>query len=117
MVGNGNQEDRTGYGKVSKLGYINEKLVYGYTFSELPAESAGMSQRYVIHHSENMSFSQSEIDTPQSFCVPLSIDTNYTLAVNNDYMIVCTKLLSIKQQLGHVYCECEWSINDFWTCK
>ena len=36
--------------------------------------------------------------------MPLSIDSNYTLAVNNDYMIVCTKLLSIKQQLGHVFC-------------
>jgi len=47
----------------------------------------------------------------------LSIDTYYTLAVNNDYMIVCTKLLSIKQQLGHGYAECEWSINDFWTSK
>jgi len=47
----------------------------------------------------------------------LSIDTNYTLAVNNDSMIVCTKLLSIKQQLGQVYGECEWSINDFWTSK
>jgi len=57
MVGNGNQGDRTGYGKVSKLGYINEKLVYGDTFSELPAESAGMSQRYIIHRSENMCFS------------------------------------------------------------
>jgi len=54
---NGNQGDRTGYGKASKLGYINEKLVYGYTFSELPAESAGMSQRHVIHCSENMCFS------------------------------------------------------------
>jgi len=57
MVGNENQGDRTGYGKVSKLGYIDEKLVYGYTFSDLPAESAGMSQRYVIHHSENMCLS------------------------------------------------------------
>jgi len=117
MVGNGNQGDWTGYRKVSKLGYINQKLVYGYTFSELPAESAVMSQRYVIHRSENMCFSWSEINTQQIFCMQLSIDTNYTLAVNNDYMIVCTKWLSIKQQLEHGYGECEWSINDFWTSK
>jgi len=53
MVGHGNQGDQTGYGKVGKLGYINERLVYGSTCSELPAESAGMSQRYIIHRSEN----------------------------------------------------------------
>ena len=53
MVGHGNRGDRTGSGKVSKLRYINEKLVYGSTCGELPAESAGMSQRYVIHRSEN----------------------------------------------------------------
>jgi len=47
----------------------------------------------------------------------LSIDRMCTLAVNNDYMIICTKLLSIKQQLGHVYGECEWSVNDLWSCK
>jgi len=117
MVGHRNWGDPTGYGKVSKLGYINEKLVYGSTCSELPAERTGMSQRYVIHPSENMYFSWSEIDTPQSFCMQLSIDRNCTLAVNNDYMIICTKLLSIKQQLGHVYGECEWSINDLWSCK
>ena len=49
-----------------------------------------------------MFFSSSEIAMTQSFCMQLSIVTNYTLAVNNDYMIICTKLLSIKQQLGHV---------------
>ena len=43
--GHRNRGDPTGYGKVSKLGYINEKLVYGSTCSELPAERAGMSQR------------------------------------------------------------------------
>jgi len=57
MVGHGNRGDQTGYGKVSKLGYINEKLVYGSICSKLPAEKAEMSQRYVIHRSENMSFS------------------------------------------------------------
>jgi len=113
MVCHGNQGDRTRYGKVSKGIYINEKLVYGSTCSKLPAESAGMSQRYNIHRSENMRFSWSENDTPQSFCMQLSIDTNCTLAVNNDYMIICTKLLSKKQQLGHVCGEYEWSVNNF----
>ena len=117
MVGHGNRGDRTGYGKVSKLGYINEKLVYESTCSELPAESAGMSQRYVIHRSENMCFSWSEIDMPQRFCMQLSIDTNYTLAVNNDYMIICTELLTIQQQLGHVDGKHRWSINDCWSRK
>jgi hypothetical protein len=40
-------------------------------------------------------------------CMYLSIDRNCTLAVNNDYMMICTKLLSIKQQWGHVYGVCE----------
>ena len=102
---------------MSTLGYINIKLVYGSTCSELPAESSGMSQHYVIHRPENMFFSWSENDTPESCCMQLSIDTNCTLAVNNDYMINCKKLLSIKQQLGHVYGECELSVNDFWSCK
>jgi hypothetical protein len=47
----------------------------------------------------------------------LSIDSNYTLAANNDYMIVYTKLLSIEQHFGQVYGECEWSANDFSSCK
>ena len=45
MVGHRNPGDLTGYGKVCKLGCSNEKLVYGSTCSELPAEHAGMSQR------------------------------------------------------------------------
>jgi hypothetical protein len=117
MVPDGNQGDWAGYGKVSTSGFINEKLGFGFTCSELPAESAGMSQHYVIHRSENMRFSWSEIDTPQSFCMQLSIDTNYTLAVNNDYIIFCTKLYSIKQQLEHVYGVCESSVNNCWSCK
>jgi hypothetical protein len=101
---------------VSKLRYINEKLVYRSICSQLPAESAGMSQCYIIHRSENMCFSQSEIHTHQSFCMQRSIDTNCTLAVNNDYMIIFTKLLSIKQRLGHFYGECEWSVNHGESC-
>jgi hypothetical protein len=76
---------------VRKLGYINKKLVDRSTCSELPAESAGLSQRYVIHRSENMCISGSEIDTPQSFWMQLGIETNYTLAVNNDHTIICTQ--------------------------
>ena len=72
-------------GTVSKLDYINEKLVYGSICSQLPAESAEMSLCYVIHRSENMYFSWSEIHTQPSFCMQLSIDTNDSLAVNNDY--------------------------------
>jgi hypothetical protein len=53
MLRHGNQADRTGYGKLSMLGYINEKLGYGSTCSELPTESAEMSPREVIHRSEN----------------------------------------------------------------
>ena len=64
-----------------------------------------------------MCISGSEIETPQSFWIQLSIHTNYTLAVNNDYMIICTKLLTIQQQLGHVYGERQWSVNNFWSCK
>ena len=55
--------------------------------------------------------------TPQSFWMQLSIHTNYKLAVNNNNMIICTKLLTIQQRLGHIYGEPHWSVNDFWTCK
>jgi hypothetical protein len=40
MVGHGNQGEATGQGKISKFGYINEKLVYGSKCGTLPAESA-----------------------------------------------------------------------------
>jgi len=102
---------------VRTLGCINEKLVYGSTSSKLAAESAGMWQRYIIHRSENMSISGSEIAMPQSVSMKLSIHTSYTLAVDNDYMIICTILLIIQQQLGHVYGELQWSVNDIWSCK
>jgi hypothetical protein len=42
MEGHGNRGEGTGSGKVRKLGYINEKLVYGSICSELPAECPGM---------------------------------------------------------------------------
>jgi len=45
MVGHRNRGDPTGYGKVSKLRYINEKLMYESTYSELPDKHTGMSQR------------------------------------------------------------------------
>jgi hypothetical protein len=47
----------------------------------------------------------------------LSIDTNYSLAVNNDYTIIWTILCSMNQQLRHVYGECESTVNDCWSCK
>ena len=46
------------------LGYIDAKLGYGSTCSELPTESAEMSLRKVIDRSENFCISWSEIDTP-----------------------------------------------------
>ena len=45
MVRHGNRADRIGYGTLSMLGHINEKLDYGSTCSELPTESAEMSPR------------------------------------------------------------------------
>ena len=42
----------------------------------------------------------------------LSIDTNYSLTVNNDYMII----KATREQL-HFYNERQQSINDFWICK
>jgi hypothetical protein len=42
----------------------------------------------------------------------LSIDTNYSLTVNNDYMII----KATEEQL-HCYNERQRSVNDFWICK
>ena len=117
MVCHGNRGEGPAWGRVRKLGYIDEKWVYGSTCGKLPAESAGMWQRYIIHHSEIMCISGSNIETPQSFWIQLSIHTNYNLAVNNDYMIICTKLFTIQQLWGHIYGERHWSVNDFWTGK
>ena len=63
-----------------------------------------------------MCISGADIDTPQSFWIQLSIHTNYRVAVNNDYMIICTKLLTIQQVLQYIYGERQWGVNDFWTC-
>jgi len=51
IVDDANPGEATGYGQMSKLGYINGKLVYGSKCGEFPAESTGMWQRYIIHHS------------------------------------------------------------------
>ena len=64
-----------------------------------------------------MGSSRSEFQRLQIFWMQLSIHTNDKLAVNNDNMIICTKLLTIQQLLGHIYGERHWSVNDFWTCK
>jgi len=64
-----------------------------------------------------MCISGSDIEMPQSFWMQLSIHTNCKLAVNNDNMIICTKLLTIEQLLGHIDGERHWSVNDCWTCK
>jgi len=42
MVGHGTREEPNGYGKISTMGYIDEKLVYGSKYSNLPAECAEM---------------------------------------------------------------------------
>ena len=42
----------------------------------------------------------------------LIIDTNYSLTVNNDYMII----KAIQEQL-HFYNERQRIVNDFWICK
>jgi len=64
-----------------------------------------------------MCISGSDIEMPQSFWIQLSIHTNYKLAANNEYMIICTKLLTIQQRLGHIYGERHWSVNDIWSWK
>jgi len=117
IVGHENGGEGTAWGKVRKLGYIDEKWVYGSTCGKLPAESAGMWQPYVIHRSEIMCIGGSDIEMPQSFSIQLSIHTNYKLAVNNEYMIICTKLLTIQQRLGHIYRERHWSVNNIWSWK
>jgi hypothetical protein len=38
--------------------------------------------------------SGSEIETPQIIWMPLSIHTNYTLAANNDYVIIYTQMIT-----------------------
>jgi len=103
MVGHENRGEGTAYGNVMKLGCINWKRVYGSTCGKLPAEGAGMWQRYVIHRSEIMCIGGGDIDMPQSFWIQVSIHTNDKSAVNNDYMIICTKFCTRQQVLGYIY--------------
>jgi hypothetical protein len=42
----------------------------------------------------------------------LSIGTNYSLAVNDDYMII-----KATWEQPHCYNERQWSVNEFWICK
>jgi hypothetical protein len=78
----------------------------------LPTESAEMSPREVIHRSENFCIGWSEIDSPQIFFMQLSIGTNYTLAVNNDCLII-----KPTREQPHFCNERQLSVNDFWIRK
>ena len=42
----------------------------------------------------------------------LSIDTNYSLTVNNDYMMI-----KATREQPYFYNERQQSVNDFWICK
>ena len=64
-----------------------------------------------------MCSSGSAIERPQSIWMQLSIHTNDMLAVNNDYRIMCIKLLTIQSQLEHVEGEHQQSVNDFRSFK
>jgi hypothetical protein len=97
--------------------FSNEKLVYESIFGKLAAESTGISQRYIIHLSMNMYIGGSEMEGPQCFLIQLIVLTNDTLAVKNGYIIISTKLLTIQQQLGHVYGETQLSVNNYRYCK
>jgi len=113
MVGHGNRGEGAGYGKVRKLGCINQGSVDGSICGKLPAESAAMWQCYVIHRSDNVWSSGSEIERPHSFWMQLSIHRNDTLAVNNGYMIMYKQLLTIQRLLGCIYSECQRSVDNF----
>jgi len=117
MVGHGNWGEGTGHGTVRKLGYSNEKLLYGSICSKLLAECAGMWKRYLIYPSENMYSSGSEIERPQSFSMQLSIHTNDTLAFNNNDMIICIQSLIRHHQLEPIQGERQQSINNFRSYK
>jgi hypothetical protein len=79
-------------GKVRKLGYCNQTLVYGSMCSELLAGHTGIWKPYVIYPSENMRGSGSEIQRLQSFWMQLIIHTNDMLAANNNNIIMCIKV-------------------------
>jgi len=117
IVGQGNRGEGTKKVNVRKLGYIDNKVVYGPRCSKLPAEWAGMWMRYTIHRSENKCCSGSEIERPQSLWIQLCIYTTEMLGVKIDYIIMWTKLETIQQQVEHVWSERQLSINDFRSVK
>jgi len=117
MVDHGILPEGTGQGNISKWGYMNEKFVTRSICSTLAAERPAMWKLYLIHQSQNMCSSGSEIEILQIFCMQFSIHTNNMLAVNNDYMIMCINLLTIQQQLGHVSGERQRSVDNFKSFK
>jgi hypothetical protein len=92
MVGHGNEGERTWLETVRKLGNIKAKLLYGSKCSKLRAEHTGMWQQFILYCFENMCWSGSQIETPESFWMQLNIHTNDILAVNNDYNYVYTAI-------------------------
>jgi hypothetical protein len=89
MVGHRNQGDGTRQDKGTKLGYINENFAIGSICSKLLAEYAGMRNHFPIYRSETTCNIGSEIPWVYSFGMQLCIHTNNTLAVNDNYMIMC----------------------------
>jgi len=87
---------------MKKLGYIQDKLAFQSIWNKLPAERTGMSKWYLINRSQTMFSSGSAIGRPHRFWMELSICTNDTLPVKNNYMIMFIKSLTIQQQLEPV---------------
>jgi len=114
MIGRWNRGEEAGWGKVSKSGYIVQKLVGRSTCRESLAKIAAMWRGQVLHHSDNLDSVWSEIHRPQSFWMQMKIHRNTILVVNNDYMVCCIQLLRVPSPFPTVYCERQQIINYVW---
>ena len=89
------------------------KLVNGFICGELPAESAGMWWANFIHHPENVSSGQSEIERVGGIWMQMFIHRNDLFAANDDYMRSYIPLLSTHWLSVCHKVECQRSIKDF----
>jgi len=82
MVGHGNQGKGAGSGMVGQSGDINQKLMAGSAYCELPAESAGMWYGYIINRLYHAWSSESDSQVWQNIGMQNIICRNDRLVVN-----------------------------------
>jgi len=79
---------------VRTSGYKYLKVVHGFLYCKLPAESAEMGWIYIIHHANDMYSGGSETEMSPKSSIQIIIHWNGILGVNKDCMQFFSQLFS-----------------------